>query len=140
MMKQIFLLFVFFGSIAMTSTQAQSHAKVAAEKAAADASIIKKVDDATGEVRYMKKKVCPATGTVSYQPVEYCKYSKKFVNVPPRKCSRSKFKASERSAHATLVSHRALPKSVAHRAASAIANKKVKKAKAAHAANKVIKP
>jgi len=140
-MKQIFLLFAFFGLLTtMNSVQAQSHADFAAEKAAANADIVKKVDDVTGEVRYMKKRVCPATGTVSYQPVEYCKYSKKFVNVPPRKCSRSKFKASEGSAHVTLVSNHALPTSVAHRAASAIANKKVEKAKAAHAANKVIKP
>ena len=144
-MKQIFLLLVFFGTVALVNTNAQSSIEAAAAKAAAtDASIVKKVDYATGEVNYLKKTVCANTGAVSYQPVEYCKNSKKFVNVPPKKssCSKSKFLQEQHDrSRATLVSnHHLLSNTAARRAASAVANKKMQRAKATFVSNKKIKP
>lgn len=144
-MKQILLLLVCFGFVAVLDVNAQSCVKSAASRAAAlDENIIKKVSATTGDVTYVRKKVCPATGDVTYTDVEYCSKSGRFVAVSNSyKSSCSKSPYSKSATHKTLmVSNLSSDCSAAQKAACLQANQKTQTARAAFASldNRVIKP
>lgn len=125
-MKQFFLLTVLFALFSTAGLQAQdypysrtaetkarTHSVKAAEAAAMDASIEKRLDERTGQATYVRKEVCPTSGKVSYTAVEYCSRSGKFVNVSPREkqCVKSKADCQAKGARATKVSSGAAAKS-----------------------------
>lgn len=146
-MKQILLLLVCFGFVAVLDVQAQGCVKSAAARAAAmDENIIKKVNNTTGEVAYVQKKVCPATGEVSYTDVEYCSKSHRFVAVSnsyKSMCSKNAASCSKSYGQkAMMVSNMPLHCTAAQKAACLQANQKTQTARAAFASldNRVIKP
>ena len=117
MKKFLTVAILFFGLSLGLSAQECHHAKASSEKAsttfnsaeeaaAADASIVKKVNLSTGETYYVRKEVCASSGKVSFAKVEFCNKSKKFTNVSPSEqeacCAKSAKTAtsSESSANA----------------------------------------
>ncbi len=89
-MKQLFVFLMFMAAFSISST-AQSAKTAATQKttvntfaekvAFANKDIIKRVDEKTGTVSYVRKDVCKKSGKVTFTPVQYNDATGTFVDV-----------------------------------------------------------
>lgn len=96
-MKQIVTLFALIGLFAVQANAQDCHSKkaenaavsctasAAKTAAAADETIMERVDPVTGSTYYVRKAATTTNGEATFTKVEYCNKAKAFVNVAPSK-------------------------------------------------------
>lgn len=104
-MKQLFVILMLFVAFSInstaqtvkTATTNKSVITSQAEKVAfANKDIIKRVDEKTGVVKYVRRDVCEKSGKVSFVAVQYNKETGTFVDLP-KKSAKAKVKAKRKS-------------------------------------------
>jgi len=104
-MKQLFVILLIFAAFSFNATaqttkaiaKQQTAVSANAEKVAfANADIIKRVDEKTGAVSFVRKEVCEKSGNVSYKAVIFNEETGTFVDAP-EKAAKVKTKAKRKS-------------------------------------------